>query len=100
MITLSPKTETCIRRTFPESAWRDVEECLLNECGDNLPAVEVDYDDLAERIRFAVIKLSGGNYFELKHEVEKAKQDWRDVLMTAGFGEGVTAHLNWEASHE
>ena len=100
MITLSPKTKVCIRFTFPEADWHNVENFLLNECGDNLPAIESTYNDLAERIRFAVIRLSSGNYSELIHETEKAKQDWRNILVAAGFGGSVTAHLNWDFSLE
>lgn len=95
MIELSSETIVRIRRTLPESVWHSVEELLLNECGDNLPLVDASYIDRAERIRFAVLKCSGGDLSALKRLLENAKQDWRTTLMVAGFGDGVTNHLRW-----
>jgi hypothetical protein len=96
MISLSPETKDRIRKIFVESDWLEIEEYLLNECGDTLPLVETSYVVLAERIRFAVLKCSGGDYAELKRWVGMAKQDWRDVLVAAGFGNSINAHLEWQ----
>lgn len=68
---------------------------LLTRCGDNLPLVKESYVDLAERIRFSVLKLSKGNLADLETNIAAAHQDWRDVLMAAGFGESETAHRDW-----
>ncbi|HXN15352.1 MAG TPA: hypothetical protein VN878_03185, partial [Usitatibacter sp.] len=61
-----------------------------------LPLVDTSYELLAERIRFAVLKLSAGNFAELERHVRAAQTDWRDVLLAAGFGESVRAHLEWK----
>jgi hypothetical protein len=71
-----------------------VEELLVRECGDALPFVERSHRKLAERIRFAVLKLSGGDLEGLRAAIREAQIDWRDVLMMAGFGSG-SAHRCW-----
>ena len=98
MIPLSSETRVRIRYIFAESNWHEVEAYLLNECGDNLPLVDASHAELVERIRFAVLKCSDGDFRSLKRLVEKAKQDWRDTLMAAGFGENDAAHLMWQPS--
>jgi hypothetical protein len=96
MIELSRGTKRRIRALFPESEWRTVEELLLRECGDNLPLVRPTFQRLAERIRFAVLKLSAGNLDRLRSAVADAQVDWRDTLMAAGFGNDVRAHKRWK----
>jgi hypothetical protein len=41
------------------------------------------------------LKLSEGNLDKLNRAVALAKTDWRDLLMAAGFGEDIKAHLAW-----
>lgn len=54
-----------------------------------------------DRIRFAVLKLSGGDLAALRHWVGEAERgdqvDWRDVVSAAGFGGRVEAHAEWLA---
>lgn len=92
---LAPPTQQRIARLFP-AADRDLVSALLSEdCGNNLPGCE-DADAAAlERIRFAVLKLSGGDFNALQRAVDLAKTDWRDVLVFAGFGDDVKAHEAW-----
>jgi hypothetical protein len=70
-------------------------ELLREQCGMGLPlmhtAVPGDYD----RIRLAVVKLSGGTIEGLERGIQEARIDWRDVLLGAGFGYDVEAHLHW-----
>ena len=96
MIKLSDATIRCVRCLFPESERAVVAGQLLEECGDNLPGVGSDYSQLAERIRFAVLKLSGGDPGKLLAAIEGAGRDWRDTLMAAGFGHDQKAHLAWQ----
>jgi len=96
MIEITDQTRRRIETLFAESEWERVADHLLHECGDNLPMVEISYQQLAERIRFAALKLSGGNFQRLKDQTREAAIDWRDVLMAAGFGDDVEAHLAWE----
>jgi hypothetical protein len=95
MIEISHETRKRIKAQFPREDWRRVSEHLLIECGDNLPLVDSTYGELAERIRCAVVKLSAGNYEKLVQETAGAAKDWRDTLVTAGFGDDTKAHLSW-----
>ncbi len=96
MIELSKGTHARIRALFPPSQWAAVEELLRYKCGDNLPAVESSWAQLAERIRFAVLRLSEGDLVTLQREIEEAHVDWRDTLMAAGFGQHASAHKRWK----
>jgi hypothetical protein len=50
-----------------------------------------------ERVRFAVLKIGGGSLDRLWTAVKLAQSDWRDVVVVAGFGDDVPAHLRWLA---
>jgi hypothetical protein len=45
-----------------------------------------------ERVRFAVLKLSGGDLEKLRKAIKLAQTDWRDLLMAAGFGHDVNVY--------
>lgn len=96
MIELSRPTRNRIQILFPPSQWSVVEDLLESRCGDNLPFVEPSHARLAERIRFAVLKLSQGDLAELQRQIEEAHVDWRDVLMAADFGGDSSAHGRWK----
>jgi len=96
MIELSDKTISHIRNLFPENEWEMVNELLTERCGDNLPMVNSDYIELAERIRFSVLKLSEGKLDKLLIEIQEAAKDWRDTLVAAGFSDDQKAHLTWQ----
>jgi len=72
-----------------------VETLLREECAENLPLMKGTDPVALERVRFAVLKLSGGSVDELRKWIDQAKVDWRDVLMAAGFGHSVNAHRDW-----
>jgi len=95
MIAISTDTNRRVEVLFPAEDHETVRDILLTECGDNLPLVDPTFELLAERIRFAVIKLSGGKVTELHKWVGRAKTDWRDVLLEAGFASGIEDHLDW-----
>ncbi len=95
MIALSDATFTRIRATFPERDWEAVSVALRDRCGDNLPLVDPAWSTLAERIRFAVLKLADGDREALERFIADAARDWRDVLVAAGFADDTEAHLRW-----
>ena len=95
MIEISSGTRQRIHHLFPPQQWSQIEERLRCECGDNLPFVETHHRELAQRIRFAVLKLSNGDLERFEHELREAAIDWRDTLMAAGFGNSVRAHRSW-----
>ena len=81
MIELTLETKIRIDTLFIGDERNIVAEKLTLECGDNLPLVDTSYIDLAERIRFAVLKLSRGDIKKLDKAISDAAVDWRDVLM-------------------
>lgn len=95
MIPFSPETKRRIQILFPPDEREGVEALLFAECGDNLPNVESNYIQPAERIRFAILKLSDGRLDKLREWINDAAKDWRDTLMSAGFGWNVVDHLEW-----
>lgn len=92
---LSPKTERHIATLFPPRLRTEVAELLLHQCGNNLPSSEKDDEFQLERVRFAALKLSGGDSGKLQEAVKLANQDWRDLLVSAGFANDVNAHKQW-----
>ena len=94
---LSPKTVKHLDSLF-QSASRDVAaDLLINQCGNNLPLLKDKDEFQLERVRFAALKVSGGDLEKLRSAVKLAQRDWRDLLMAAGFGD-VNAHKSWEPS--
>jgi hypothetical protein len=92
---LSPVTERRVAALFGEKIKAEACALLIDECGNNLPFCQ-DLDEFKlERIRFAALKLSGGDIDRLKRAIHVAKHDWRDLLMAAGFAHEVTAHERW-----
>jgi hypothetical protein len=49
-----------------------------------------------ERFRFAALKYSNGDLSRLERAVKLAQEDWRDLLVGAGFADDVEAHKRWE----
>ena len=58
---LSPKTEQHITALFPPRLRGEVADFLLHQCGNNLPFCEKSDEFQLERVRFAALKLSGGD---------------------------------------
>lgn len=48
-----------------------------------------------ERLWFAALRVSGGTLAGLREALQLARVDWRDLLVSAGFGYDVAAHLSW-----
>ncbi len=92
---LSPETQRRLEKLFDEADRDNAGALLREECGNELPFLgELDEFQL-ERCRFAVLKLSCGGMAELQKAIDLAKTDWRDLLMSAGFGEDIHAHERW-----
>jgi hypothetical protein len=97
---LSAGTVRRIEILFPEAERAEAAAMLVSECGDNLPYAKELGSEGIERIRFAALKLSSGSLERLRESVWLAKVDWRDVLVFAGFGNDVQAHLHWLADDQ
>lgn len=79
---------------FPDDDRAFAEQWLLLECGPDIPGGFTDAR-WAERVRAAALKLSRGSLDRLASATALGRQDWRDLLMAAGFGESLTAHDEW-----
>ena len=64
---------------------------------DNLPLIGTPATPTSlERLRFAAIRVSGGELARLREAIEIAQIDWRDLLMAAEFGTDTRTHERWE----
>ena len=98
LVPISELTEHQLSQLFSESDREAARGILYNE-------VMLDFDSRLEnpeqqkqgieRIRSAVLKLSQGKLDRLPIMTQKAKADWRDVLLWAGFADDSTAHKRW-----
>jgi hypothetical protein len=92
---VSPETDRRIALLFPVEEQDLVRMVLAEECGNNLPFLEKLDDIQLERFRFAVLRLSDGKLDKLARAVALAREDWRDLLVAAGFAENLKAHELW-----
>jgi len=95
MLPITESTRERLEALFAPEDRAEAERLLAEECSGNLPFCEDATPESAERIRYAVLKLSRGSLDELRRAIAEAQMDWRDVLMAAGFGCEVEAHLRW-----
>ncbi|MEM7724117.1 MAG: hypothetical protein AAF376_17350 [Pseudomonadota bacterium] len=89
-LNLSRRVQHLIDRLFPDAERGDA-AILLSSIG--FPA---DGDRPSDRFQIAALKLSAGSLSELRRAVDLFHTDYRDLLMGAGFGHDVEAHLTWE----
>ncbi len=78
----------------PEITREDIERLVRRDYGhDSAPGVLKMLEEYGtegwhrepERVRAAILKLSGGKLEKLRHNVETAKKDYRDVLAYAEY---------------
>ena len=91
---LSKRTERRIEALFSDADRATVVRHLEEDCADNIGWSDATPDGL-ERVRFAVLKLSAGDLEELISALVLAQTDWRDALVSAGFGYDPNAHVRW-----
>jgi hypothetical protein len=91
------RTRDVLRAVFPPNLWERVETTLMIDCGP-VQVHSRDFDGEAmERIWLATLKLSDGSITAFENAVLLAQIDWRDVLLGAGFGNDLDAHIKWAA---
>jgi hypothetical protein len=54
----------------------------------------------AQRVRFAALRVSGGNLEKLAQAIELANGDYRDLLLEAGFASHHELHQRWWPGQE
>lgn len=93
---LTPCVLNAVAVLFAEDNQPAAVKLLEEDCGHTLPLMTSDDPAKAiERIRLAVVKLSGGSLQMLRYQIKNARHDWRDSLVFAGFGDDIHAHLQW-----
>jgi hypothetical protein len=97
---LSPKTVELVDSLFKRVSREAVVELLMHQCGNNLPFLQKSDEFHLERVRFAALKLSGGDLEKLQKAIKLAQKDWRDLLIAAGFGHDVNAHKDWSPTRD
>ena len=94
-IPLSSRAEKLTSMLFLEPERSRLAKRLVAEASENIPFHEDATPEGMDRVRFAILK-------RIKHEgknedsaFEDAKCDWRDLLVSAGFANSMTAHDSW-----
>ena len=90
---LRPNVTGVIAILFTPEEHETVTEMLTEEC--NAERLYTSSEDAIERIQLAVLRLSNGEIDKFLAAIELAQIDWRDVLVAAGFGNDLKAHLKW-----
>ena len=93
---MPPLQQTTLQRIallFAPAEQQEVADVLESQCGSGLPGCK--WIGEIERVRIAVLRISKGDSAKLHTAIELATRDYRDVLMCAGFGEDILAHLKW-----
>lgn len=94
-IPLSERTRRLIAKLFSESDGFIISQCLYRSVSDNIPDCDDSSPEDMERIRFAILKLTKQSPLNLAVGIYLAQTDWRDLFMSAGFGEDVNRHMKW-----
>jgi hypothetical protein len=92
---LSSETRLRLDLVFPPEMRVEAERLLVEQCGTNVPGCAKWPAWGIDRIRFAALKTSDGTIEGLKSAIELGNRDFRDLLMSAGFGDTVSSYLLW-----
>ena len=96
MTEISEATKQRVLAMFASGGAPEAETLLAMDCGRNLPGMDDATAKELERIRFAAIRLSGGDIGRLRDAIRLAQIDWRDLLVAAGFADDIQAHERWQ----
>lgn len=94
-VSLSDATEARLIRAFSGEDLLEARALLEADCAENVPLWNACTPSGLDRLRIAAIKASGGTIAGLVDALVLAETDWRDLLVSAGFGYDVTAHESW-----
>ncbi len=94
-LALSDRAREVLGRLFEEPKRSKMAARLVDEASENIPFCEKSTSSQMDRIRFSIMKLVGEDGMSEDSAFELAKGDWRDLFMSAGFGDSATAHEVW-----
>ena len=81
---LTPSVIDEVDKNFSAEQTEEVKIFLDRECGRTIPSCRESTAEELEYIRLCVLRLSKGNFSELRRWVALANIDQRDVLLAAG----------------
>jgi len=92
---ISDRTIDLVNRFVEENRRGKVLNQLQDYCNylKENDSVQDEYD--CDRLCFAILKLSKGSEDKFKRAMELARQDYRDLLVSAKFANSTTVHNNW-----
>lgn len=91
---ITEETQKRIQILFQPQDRPRVVDLLERGGSNNLPLLHNAEAPELERIHFAALKVSQGDFSKLVQAVELAQVDWRDLLVAAGF-DRLVAHTKW-----
>jgi hypothetical protein len=95
MSELSPNTEYLVHTLYKSREAKEIGDILEIDCGTESLGCDGWTPVQMERIRFAVLKLAIESDSGLDAALNLVSRDWRDLLMSAGFGDDLNAHVKW-----
>jgi predicted esterase len=96
MIDLTPGTKERLRTLFRPEDLPEAERLLANDDTAARLAGQGWTPAQLERIQFAALRASGGSLDGLRNALVVGRTDWRDLVMSAGFGHDPLAHQSWQ----
>lgn len=100
MIDLTPGTKDRLRTLFRPKDLPEAERLLANDDTAARLAGQGWTPAQLERIQFAALRVSGGSLDGLRNALVLGRTDWRDLVMSAGFGQDPLAHQSWQPGPE
>jgi replicative DNA helicase len=98
MTEITGRTEKIAHSLFSRAQAIELCEILRSRCsGKDVHSAHFSAEEM-ERIHLSVLKLVGENAMDVESAIRLAQTDWRDLLMTADFGE-IEAHDRWAREH-
>lgn len=94
-IPLSDATDKRLARLFFGDEREGERRLLEQDCAENIVGSNGASPKGLKRLRFAVIRISGGTLEGLADAIALAQTDWRDALVSAGFGDDPKLHETW-----
>ena len=95
MSDLTKKTKDLAHKLYSPEEASEVCGTLEKECGAEALSCYGWSANKMERIWFAVLKVASEPGRDLEFGIKLAQADWRDLLMSAGFGQDLEAHNKW-----
>ena len=92
---VSDKTRRIVEKHFPSESVNVIEQ-LQGYCEYLSEFIAADSQpETYDRFCFAILKIAKTSNKKLKNAIKLGKTDYRDLLVSAGFGNSLTVHKEW-----